>query len=180
MLRRVEPYPEVLKTRWQHVGAERGHGFVTASRMGRVLRVHVGDPYRDSGEEGLDGPGGMLSAVLNDEGSAVVETTPALPAILISPDGSRILPAEPSQRRPVPIVPGDLLVLCCASSAGLPHGYLRLLESSSSELLSPDSSQLLHDVLDGVSEGAAAVITCSERPAAFACPPKPKRRHDQE
>lgn len=162
--------PLSLTPTWRHVGAERGHGFVIASQIGQVLRIQTGDPYRDGGEENLDRPGGLLTADLEENGSAVVETTTALPAILISPDGARILPAERSQRRPNPLAVGERLILCCASPTAPPRGYLRLFEASASLLLSLDLSRILKGLLNGVTEGAAAVISRSETTLDLAPP----------
>ncbi|HEX4700414.1 MAG TPA: hypothetical protein VH857_13785 [Actinomycetes bacterium] len=91
------------------------------------------------------------------------ETRTALPALVASSDGIRVLPAEPlglAQRRPVRLEPGERLVLCCIGPRRKPPlGYLRLLSGRVEDVLSGSALNVLDVVLEGADDGAAAVLT---------------------
>lgn len=143
---------------WALVSDERGDGFVMATAVERALHVHVGSP----GQESPRSPrraGGLVTAILDETGSVVVETTTAPPGLLVAHDGTRLLSAEPGQDRRTHMLPGDRLVLCSAAGLdGAPEGLLRLLRCVAGELLTMRPEDLLGDVLDGVDAGAATVI----------------------
>lgn len=168
--------PEVLlaPARWAMATDERGDGFVMATAVGRELHVHVGDPAAPS-HPARHRSGGLVTAVLDDAGSAAVETTTAPPALLVARDGLRLLPAEPHQDRRSQLDIGDRLVLCSASGPDdPPDGLLAVLRSSAEELLNMSPSRLLDVILEGVDHGAAAVVSRFQ-PA----PPEAHRREDR-
>lgn len=153
------PGVTVAPATWALVSDERGAGFVMATAMGGALHVHAGvsSPTATSGS----GPtGGLVTAILDEIGSVVVETSTAPPALLVSRDGVRLLSAEPSQQRPTRMQPGDRLVLCCASAhEQAPDGFLHLLRRVAPDLLRSKPEDLLADVLADVEQGAATLIT---------------------
>lgn len=154
------PVPEigVAPATWALVSDERGTGFVMATAMGRSLHVHVGDPSPAHPRRG-GSAGGLVTAVLDESGSVVVETATAPPALLVARDGVRLLSAEPAQERPTQMRPGDRLVLCCAAGDGqAPQGLLHLLRRVAPDLLRARPEDLLADVLAGVEQGAAALV----------------------
>jgi hypothetical protein len=144
---------------WALVSDERGAGFVMATAMGGALHVHAGvsSPISSSGS----GPaGGLVTAILDESGSVVVETSTAPPALLVSRDGVRLLSAEPAQQRATRMLPGDRLVLCCTGAhEQAPEGFLHLLRRVAPDMLRSKPEDLLADVLADVDQGAATLIT---------------------
>lgn len=170
----MSPELRLAPARWAMTTDERGDGFVMATAVGRELHVHVGDPDAPS-RVARRRSGGLVTAVLDDAGSAVVETTTAPPALLVARDGLRLLPAGPHQDRRTQVDIGDRLVLCSASGPDEPpEGLLAVLRSSAEELLSMSPGRLLDVMLDGVDHGAAAVVSRFQ-PA----PPEAHRREDR-
>lgn len=144
---------------WALVSDERGAGFVMATAMGGALHVHAGVSSL-TGVSVTAPAGGLVTAILGEGGSVVVETATAPPALLVSRDGVRLLSAEPAQQRPTRMLPGDRLVLCCTGAhEQAPEGFLDLLRRVAPDLLRSEPEDLLADVLADVEQGAATLIT---------------------
>jgi hypothetical protein len=137
--------------------AERSTGFVRVTADGPRLRVCVGDRPRPVGSTPT--AAGLVTAELGEDGSVVVETVTAPPALLVSADGARLLPAAPGQCQPTATRVGDLLILCSASALDAPPaGLVDILRHQAQEVLATSPQDLLATLLDAVDDGAAAVI----------------------
>jgi hypothetical protein len=142
---------------WTLATAERATGFVRVTADGSALRVAVGDRPRPVGT--VPTASGLVTAELAADGSVVVETVTAPPALLVSCDGARLLPAAPGQCQPTATQPGDLLILCSASALDAPPaGLVEILRHQAQEVLAMSPQDLLTRLLDAVEDGAAAVI----------------------
>lgn len=152
---------------WEHLEAQRGEGAIVTFRAGATLRLHASHQLSDATQcSPASADGGLLRAILDNEGAARVETTTALPGLLVSREGMTILPAEPGPRRPTTVSVGDRLILCGTSSATPPAGFLRLLGRRSADVLERAPAALLEELLDGMDDGAAAVVTRTGHPTS--------------
>ena len=146
--------------RWVVARLERSAGFTRASSGEGALRIRVGDT---SAAGAADASGSVVTATLAPDGYVTVETRTAPPALLVSRDGVRLLPAAPGQCRPTRMEIGDRLLLCSASALdSAPVGLVDILKMPALDVLHMNQAALLHKLLEGTQDGAAAVVMRAE------------------
>lgn len=154
--------PTSAGTKWVIARLERSSGFTRASAGNGPLRIRVGDGS-GSNDDTPEAPGSVVTATLGMDGCVTVETRSAPPALLVSSDGARLLPAVPGLCRPTQMAIGDRLLLCSASALDAPPvGLVDILKAPAREVLRMSPTALLHTLLDGTSDGAAAVVIRAE------------------
>jgi hypothetical protein len=152
------PAAPASPTQWVVATLDRATGFTRVQGIGGGLRLRVGDGRASVG--GLvPGTGSLVTASLLDDGSVVVETRTAPPALLVSANGAQLLPAVPGQCKPTRVGPGDRLLLCSASALDAPPvGLVNILRAPVHEVLRMSPTRLLEQILEGTDDGAAAVV----------------------
>jgi hypothetical protein len=144
--------------KWVVARLERSSGFTRASSGDGALRIRVGDGGGQT-EEVADEAGSLVTATLHADGCVTVETRTAPPALLVSRDGARLLPAVPGLCRPTPMTTGERLLLCSASALDSPPvGLVDILKAPARDVLRMSPTALLHKLLEGTEDGAAAVV----------------------
>jgi len=146
---------------WQVATLEKASGFGRVHRSNGLTILRVGDRRTrpDDAEVSPDAGGSLLTAVLYADGSAMVETRTAPPALLVSWDGTRLLPAAPGQRKPTVMAPGERLLLCSALALDSPPvGLVKILHRPAPSVLRIEPDALLREVLDDTDVGAAALV----------------------
>jgi hypothetical protein len=144
--------------RWVVATLDRSSGYTRVRSVEGGLQLRVGDGLTTI-DAPVRGSGSLVTASLFDDGSVVVETQTAPPALLVSRGGARLLPAAPGQCRPTRMDPGDRLLLCSAAALDAPPvGLVDILKSPVDEVLRMSPSDLLDRILDGTDDGAAAVV----------------------
>jgi hypothetical protein len=152
------PGAPAASTRWVVATLDRSSGFTRVHTVGGGLQLRVGDGKASIGGP-VPGSGSLVTTSLFDDGSVVVETRTAPPALLVSVSGAQLLPAAPGQCRPTRMAVGDRLLLCSASALDAPPvGLVSILQAPVEQVLRMSPTVLLERILDGTDDGAAAVV----------------------
>lgn len=152
------PDAPATSTRWVVATLDRSSGYTRVHAVGGGLQLRVGDGRASIGRP-LPGSGSLVTASLFDDGSVVVETRTAPPALLVSASGTQLLPAAPGQCRPTRMGVGDRLLLCSAAALDAPPvGLVSILHAQVEHVLRMSPTSLLERILDGTDDGAAAVV----------------------
>jgi len=161
LLRPPVPAPPA---RWAVATLDRSSGFTRMRTVGAGLQLRVGDGRAALEAARADG-GSLVTATLGEDGTVVVETRTAPPALLVSLDGTRLLPAAPGQCRPTRMAVGDRLLLCSASALDAPPvGLVDILRTPVEQVLRMSPTALLDRILEDTDDGAAAVVQRAPHP----------------
>jgi hypothetical protein len=152
------------RAHWVITRLERPTGFAKVYRHGRTVRVLVGD---DGGAAASDVRAGLaapraesvIEARFDFDGTVIVETRSAPPALLVGRGGTQLLPATPGLRRPAQMAEGDVLLLCSASALDAPPiGLVEILKAPARQVLGMSPELMLSMVMGDEPDGAAAVV----------------------
>lgn len=159
---------------------ERGGGVAWAQHGPSYTRLRVADRP----PPGVPARAGDLrwhsatEAWLSADGSVVVRASCSPPALLVSPSGARLLPAQPGAEETAQLVDGDVLLLCSAGVLDTePTGLGQVLAWSPRRLAVHEPSALLEHLMTGVDQGAAAVVRCTTPSARAARPAHVRPAH---
>lgn len=164
---------------WDLDTLERGGGIAWAQHSPNHTRLRVADrpPPGVPARAGDLRWASATQAWLSVDGSVIVRSSCAPPALLVTSCGARLLPAQPGEEETAQLVDGDLLLMC---SAGVletkPTGLGQVLAWSPRRLAVHGPGALLQHLMQGVSQGAAAVARCTARAASPAPSARPVRR----
>lgn len=101
----------------------------------------------------------LLAVQLGRDGTAHVTTRCAPPALVVSSDGIRPLPADGSTSATTRLQPGDLLVMCSAAALDAhPAGVVALLAAEPDSVRDRDPASVAGTLLRGSLVGSAAVV----------------------
>lgn len=145
---------------WEVEVQEVQPGLTRCSRSGSVLHVRVGDwlpaQARTTGQGQLRS---LLTADLAADGSVLLVTRCAPPALVVTERGPRLLPADGAVREMTTLDPGDLLVMCSAATLDThPAGVVELLTAGPERARDTDPRLLVRNLLRGSAAGATAVV----------------------
>lgn len=159
----LRPGSRVAPTQWLVTRLERPTGFAKVYRYGSTVRVEVGD----AGATAPDVRGGaaaprtesVVTARFDADGTVVVETRSAPPALLVGLGGTQLLPATPGLRHPALMDEGAVLLLCSASALDAPPvGLVEILKAPARQVLEMSPEMMLMMVMGDEPDGAAAVV----------------------
>lgn len=161
---------------WDVETLERSPGLVQVRRSSRHITIGVTED--GDGISGRPTPAdpawvSATRAWLSVNGTVVIRSHLAPPALLVSPSGARLLPSGPDVEGTAAMTDEDVLVLCSASVLeSLPSGFGTVLGSSRHPAAALDPAALLAELMAGAQHGAAAVTRRLRRPDAG---PGPRR-----
>lgn len=163
---------------WDLDTLERGGGIAWAQHGPGYTRLRVADRP----PPGVPARAGDLrwhsatEAWLSVDGSVVVRSSCSPPALLVTPSGARLLPAQPGEEETAHLADGDVLLMCSAGVLDTePTGLGQVLAWSPRRLAVHGPSALLQHLMQGVGQGAAAVVRCTAQPAPSAGSVRPAR-----
>lgn len=146
---------------WDIETRERSPGLVQVRRSPRHISVEVTDGSGGDGRLAPADPRWQVAtyASLSSDGTVLVRSRLAPPALLVSPADARLLPSTPDLEETAAMTDDDLLVLCSAGVLeSLPAGFATVLGSSARHAAAPDPAALLDELMSGAEHGAAAVM----------------------
>lgn len=164
---------------WDLDTLERGGGIASAQHGPSYTRLRVADRP----PPGVPARAGDLrwhsatEAWLSVDGSVIVRSSCSPPALLVTSSGARLLPAQPGEEETAHLTDGDVLLMCSAGVLDTePTGLGQVLAWSPRRLAVHGPSALLQHLMQGVSQGAAAVVRCTAQAAPPAPSDQPQRR----
>ncbi|MGH8893135.1 MAG: hypothetical protein ACRDWY_07485 [Actinomycetes bacterium] len=147
---------------WQVEVAGRQPGLTRVTRVGPELHVRVGDRLPDgagSAEPARWLLRSLLTADLHADGTVRLVTRCSPPALVVTGHGASLLPSDCRASARSRLQPGDLLVMCSASTLdGDPEGLVTLLQDGAERARHVDPARLVRHLVRGCMSGAAAVI----------------------
>lgn len=146
---------------WDIETRERSPGLVQVRRSPRHISVEVTDGSGGDGRLAPADPRWQVAtyASLSSDGTVLVRSRLAPPALLVSPAEARLLPSAPDLEETATLADDELLVLCSASVLeSLPAGFGTVLGSSARHVAALDPAALLGELMSGAEHGAAAVM----------------------
>jgi hypothetical protein len=143
---------------WRVTTAESRRGCARITSRGDHTEVLVGERAR-----AVDRDGGPCNAFVTvsclASGAAAVRARQAPPAIVVTPGGPRVTPADAGSSSLEHLEPGDrLLVLSSASFDEMPELLADLLCTTPDRLLVSHPPDLLHALFEATGQGAGALI----------------------
>jgi hypothetical protein len=135
-------------------------GVVRVERDRDGLRVWVGDELAGLGE-----PARSTVLRLSRDGAVQVSASATPPALLVSRDGARTVPAVPGLTEQTRLDVGErLLVLSADALDALPQSLAAIFQALSAQVTGRDPVELLDELFAALPRGSAAIVT--RRPAS--------------
>jgi hypothetical protein len=132
-------------------------GVVLVDRRADGLRISVGDERSE--------PDQRTVLRLGRDGAVTVSAATTPPALLVSPDGARTVPAVPGLTEQTRLDVGErLLVLSADALDAMPASLAAVFQALSAQVTGRDPVELLDELFAALPQGSAVIVT--RRPAA--------------
>ncbi len=143
---------------WRVTTVESRRGCARATLRGSRIEVLVGEPAGRA-DNGVGSCSAFVLVSCAPTGSASVTAREAPPAIVVTPAGPRVTPADAGVTSLERLAPGErLLVLSSASFDEMPELLADLLCTTPDRLLVSDPAELLAALFGATGQGAGALI----------------------